>query len=40
MWSAAVSGTLDAFRVHHDGTLTLIQTITGLPVPFEGIALN
>ena len=34
------AGTLDAFRVHHDGTLTLIQTITGLPVPFEGIALN
>ena len=34
------SGTLDAFRVHRDGSLTLIQTITGLPIPFEGIALN
>ena len=34
------AGTLDAFRVNHDGTLTLIQTITGLPIPFEGIAQN
>ena len=37
------AGTLDAFRVHHDGTLTLVQTVTGLPMPpdaVEGIALN
>ena len=37
------AGTLDAFRVHHDGTLTLVQTVTGLPMPpaaVEGIAVN
>ena len=28
-----------AFRIHYDGSLTLAQTIvTGLPIPFEGIA--
>lgn len=34
------AGTIDCFRVHHDGSLTRIQTVTGLPTPFEGIALN
>ena len=28
-------GTIDAFHVNHDGTLTLIQTITGLPSPLR-----
>ncbi len=34
------AGELLAYRVHHDGSLSLIQTVTGLPIPFEGIALN
>ena len=34
------AGELLAYRVGHDGSLTLIQTVTGLPIPFEGIALN
>jgi 6-phosphogluconolactonase (cycloisomerase 2 family) len=37
------AGELLAYRVNHDGTLTWIQTIRGLPTPpqaFEGIAVN
>ena len=34
------AGEVLAYRIHHDGSLTLIQTVTGLPIPFEGIALN
>ena len=37
------AGELLAYRVNHDGTLTWIQTISGLPTPpeaFEGIAAN
>jgi hypothetical protein len=34
------AGELLAYRIHGDGSLTLLQTITGLPIPFEGIALN
>ncbi len=34
------AGELLAYRIHHDGSLTLIQTVTGLPIPFEGIAVN
>ena len=34
------TGQLLAYRIGHDGGLTLIQTVTGLPIPFEGIALN
>jgi 6-phosphogluconolactonase (cycloisomerase 2 family) len=37
------AGELLAYRVNHDGTLTWIQTISGLPTPpqaFEGIAVN
>jgi hypothetical protein len=38
--SCGGSGTIDAFRVNHDGSLTWLQTVTGLPIPLEGIALN
>ncbi len=38
--SCGGSGTINAFSVNHDGSLTWLQTVTGLPVPFEGIALN
>jgi hypothetical protein len=34
------AGVVLAYRIHGDGGLSLIQTVTGLPVPFEGIALN
>ena len=34
------AGEVLAYRINHDGSLTLIQTVTGLPIPFEGIALN
>ena len=34
------AGVLLAYRIHRDGSLSLIQTVTGLPIPFEGIALN
>jgi len=37
------AGTISVFRVHHDGSLTLVQTVTGLPMPpeaVEGIALG
>ena len=37
------AGTISVFRVHHDGSLTLVQTVTGLPMPpeaIEGIALG
>ena len=34
------AGQVLAYRIHHDGSLTLIQTVTGLPIPFEGIAVN
>jgi 6-phosphogluconolactonase (cycloisomerase 2 family) len=33
-----VNGTVDEFRVNHDGTLTRIGTVTGLPAGIEGIA--
>ena len=33
------AGEVLAYRIHH-GSLTLIQTVTGLPIPFEGIAAN
>ena len=34
------AGVVLAYRIHGDGSLSLIQTVTGLPIPFEGIALN
>ena len=34
------AGEVLAYRINHDGSLSLIQTVTGLPIPFEGIALN
>ena len=34
------AGEVLAFRIHNGGSLTQIQTVTGLPIPFEGIALN
>jgi 6-phosphogluconolactonase (cycloisomerase 2 family) len=33
-----VGSTVDEFRVEHDGTLTSIGTVTGLPAGIEGIA--
>jgi 6-phosphogluconolactonase (cycloisomerase 2 family) len=37
---AGGSGELFAYAVNKDGSLTWIQTVTGLPVPYEGIAVN
>ena len=34
------AGQVLAYRINQDGSLSLIQTVTGLPIPFEGIALN
>ena len=34
------AGEVLAYRIGGDGSLTLIQTVTGLPIPFEGIAAN
>jgi 6-phosphogluconolactonase (cycloisomerase 2 family) len=34
------SGVLDVFAVHQNGALAPVQTITGLPAPFEGIAVS
>ena len=34
------AGTIDAFRINNDGTLTLVETATALPVPLEGIAVD
>ena len=34
------AGTVDGFRINHDGTLTPIGVVTGLPVGQEGIASN
>ncbi len=34
------TGTVSVFAVHADGTLSPIQTVTGLPIPIEGIATN
>ncbi len=34
------AGAVLAYRIGDDGSLTLIQTVTGLPIPFEGIAVN
>ena len=31
-------GTVDEFRVNHDGTLTKLGVVTGLPAGQEGIA--
>ena len=33
-------GQVLAYRIGGDGSLTLIQTVKGLPIPFEGIAVN
>ncbi len=34
------AGTIDAFAVNADGSLTAVETVNGLPTPIEGIALN
>ena len=34
------AGTVDVFAVQSDGSLTAVQTVNALPVPFEGIALT
>ena len=34
------AGTIDVFAVQTDGSLTAVQTVNALPVPFEGIALT
>ena len=34
------AGQILAYRIGGGGNLTLIQTVTGLPIPFEGIAAN
>ncbi|MDE3064383.1 MAG: hypothetical protein KGJ36_01785 [Acidobacteriota bacterium] len=35
---SGAAGALDAFAVNPDGTLSAVQTVWGLPTPFEGIA--
>jgi 6-phosphogluconolactonase (cycloisomerase 2 family) len=37
---AGGAGQLLVYRIHGDGSLALMQTVTGLPVPYEGIATN
>jgi 6-phosphogluconolactonase (cycloisomerase 2 family) len=32
------TGSLLVFAIDNDGSLSLLQTVTGLPVPYEGIA--
>ena len=32
------AGEVLAYRINPNGGLVLIQTVTGLPIPFEGIA--
>jgi Lactonase, 7-bladed beta-propeller len=34
------AGTVDVFRIGMDGSLTPVQTVTALPIPFEGIAID
>jgi 6-phosphogluconolactonase (cycloisomerase 2 family) len=34
------AGTLDTYVVNQDGSLTALQTIWGLPIPYEGIAVS
>jgi 6-phosphogluconolactonase (cycloisomerase 2 family) len=34
------TGSLLAYAIHDDGSLSLLQTVTGLPTPYEGIVAN
>ena len=34
------AGQVLAYRIGNNGSLTLIQSVKGLPIPFEGIAID
>ena len=37
---AGGAGQLLVYQIHGDGSLSLMQTVSGLPIPYEGIATN